>query len=102
VAVLVTVALLLTDAKGEGINFFTEFDYLYSDSETTEKSTGRLSESRSSRFDQLYNLNISKTVYPYLSIRGGGIFGVDDAKTTSDGVDVRREERTTQPFLGIA
>lgn len=100
-ALLIIVALSMPEARGEGIRLFTEFEYRYSDSDITEKSTGRLTEERSYAFDQLYSLDITKTVYPYLEVRGGGVFELDEQKTTTEGVDTRIEERTTRPFLGI-
>lgn len=100
-AVLLIVSLFLAEAKAEGIRLFSELEYLYTDSEITEKATGRVLDSRSSNFSQLYNLDISKSVYPYLSISGGGIFELDETLSTSDGIDVRDEERTIRPFFGI-
>ena len=88
-------------ARTEGINLFTEFDFSQVESNIFRKDTGEKTESDSTRFKQNYNLNATKTVYPYLNFRGGGIFQLENLDSTTDGIATDSEERTIQPFLEL-
>lgn len=87
-------------ASGE-IDLFLEYDYLNSSTESTDKASGEVTKTDFSRFVQLYNLNISRNIYPNLNFRGGGIFELENSDTTTDGEKFDRDERTTRPFLEL-
>ena len=86
-------------ARAEGIDFFSQLTYTWSDSKITDKTTGEKSDSESYRFDQRYNLNLTKTVYPYLTFNAGTFYEVDTNKSLTD--NFKTEEVTLQPVLGL-
>lgn len=85
----------------DGINLYADFEYQNSTSETKNKDTGEVVESESSRFRQLYNLDIQKRIYPNIILRGGGIFELDNLRSFSAGVDSDIDERIIRPFVGL-
>jgi len=93
-------ALFPLSARAEGIDFNSQLTYSRADSKITDKTTGEKSDSESYRFDQRYNLNLAKIVYPYLTFRAGTFFEVDTTKSLTD--NVKREERTLQPLVGLS
>lgn len=82
-------ALLPCIAIAEGISGSVEFNYSTIDTKT-EDASGASATSKTDSFLQRYNLNLEKTIYPYLRFRAGGIFEknisdsiTDDIKTDS-------------------
>ncbi len=103
---LLTVVLLFnifssSNAWAEGINFRGEFNYLNSDSETTNKTTGQVNASVFSRFNQRYNLDFSKTLYPYLILKGGTFYELNNSTSTSQGTETEAEEKILRPFAEL-
>jgi hypothetical protein len=98
---LAVIAVSHRIARAEGINLFSEFEFLQVESDAFRKDTGQTTESESTRFKQNYNLNVTKTLYPYLVVRGGGIFQLEDSDATADGIAADRDERTLQPFVEL-
>jgi hypothetical protein len=92
-------ALLPLSARAEGIDFNSQLTYSRADSKITNKITNEKSDSEFYRLDQRYNLNLAKTVYPYLTFRAGTFYEIDTTKSLTD--DVKREERTLQPLVGL-
>lgn len=88
-------------ARAEGIRLFSELELSQVESELIRKDTGQTTKSDSTNFNQNYNLNVSRTVYPYLNFQGGGIFQLDSSDSTTDGIDTDREKRTIQPFFEV-
>ena len=66
-------ALLPCIAIAEGISGSVEFNYSTIDTKT-EDASGASATSKTDSFLQRYNLNLEKTIYPYLRFRAGGIF----------------------------
>ncbi|UCG14187.1 MAG: hypothetical protein JSU72_06925 [Deltaproteobacteria bacterium] len=97
--ILLMGTLLPLSALAEGIDFNSQLTYSMSDSKITNKTTGETSDSESYRFDQRYNLNLAKTVYPYLTFNAGAFFELDTTKSLTD--DVKTEEMTLQPRVGV-
>lgn len=99
--VLTAIAVSHRIAWAEGINLFSDFEFLHGESDTFRKDTGQTSERDSTRFSQKYNLNVIRTLYPYLLVRGGGIFQLESIDSRTDGTAADRNERIIQPFLEI-
>ena len=97
--ILLTSAILPSSARAEGIGFNSQLTYSRSDSKTTDRDTGEKSNSKSYRFDQRYNLDLTKTIYPYLSFRAGTFYEVNTSKSLSD--NFKTEETTLQPVVGL-
>ncbi|MEJ2430315.1 MAG: hypothetical protein P8075_15560 [Deltaproteobacteria bacterium] len=87
-------AILPLSARAEGIGFNSQLRYSWSDSKTTDRDTGETSNSKSYRFDQRYNLDLTKTLYPYLSFRAGTFYEVNTSKSLTD--NFKTEETTLQ------
>ena len=97
--ILVMSAILPLSARAEGIGFNSQLRYSWSDSKTTDRDTGETSDSKSYRFDQRYNLDLTKTLYPYLSFRAGTFYEVNTSKSLTDNFKI--EETTLQPVVGL-
>lgn len=100
--VILLAFLFLTHRSASGeIGLFLEYDYLNSTSESTDRDTGEVTETDFNRFVQLYNLNISRNIYPNLNFRGGGIFELENSDINTDGEKFERERRTSRPFIEL-
>lgn len=97
---LINFLLPLTAAADE-LKLRTEFEYSNSESDTTNKETGVSENGNSSRFVQLYNLDLSKTIYPNLTFNGGALFESDSSESTSDEQVSTREEETFRPHIAL-
>lgn len=93
--------ILSCNARAEGIDLRTEFSYTGSDSKATNKTTGEASTSEFSAFNQRYNLDISKTLYPYLTFVGGTLYELESFTFTSQETETETEERILRPFVGF-
>jgi len=101
-----TVMLLLAvflpaRVTAEGVRFNSEHLYNYNDSDTTIKDTGEKISSTFTRFDQRYNLDVSKTLYPYLVFATGTFYEHDKSTTSSEDLDVDSTEKTLRPFVEL-
>lgn len=88
-------------ASAEGISAFADYNYLSASTETTIKETGQVHKSDFSELIQLYNLNLSKMLYPYLTFKGGGVFEWDSTDVSSDGSKSSVDERIIRPFFEL-
>ena len=78
-----------------------KFTYTNSESETTNKATGETTSSASSRFKQRYNLDFSKSLYPYLTLVGGTSYDLENATSTSQGTETESEKKILRPFAKL-
>ncbi|MES0445404.1 MAG: hypothetical protein ABUJ92_02560 [Desulfobacterales bacterium] len=103
---LLTVALLFniifsSHARADRLNFHSEFTYDNSDNETTDKTTGQAASSMLSSFNQKYNLDFSKTIYPYLTLAGGTFYNLNNSTFTSQATETESEQKTLRPFAKL-
>ena len=94
-------ALLPSIARTEGIDLRGEFTYNSSDSTTTNNTTGEALSSTFSNFRQLYNLDLSKAIYPYLTFRGGAYYDVADFTSTTGEIKAETEEKLLRPYVRL-
>ena len=94
-------ALLSTTVWADGLKFNSEHNYSQSDGRTKIKTTGQSFDTDFTRFDQRYNLNLSKTIYPYLLFETGTIYEINKLSATTDGDTTDFEERVLSPFAEI-
>jgi hypothetical protein len=87
-------------AKAE-VNLRTEFTNETTSSTRTDKETGQVTSTDRDRFDQLYNLEFGRHVYPNLSFRAGGIFQFSDVRSTSEGTTTKSGSELLHPFLDL-
>jgi hypothetical protein len=69
-------------AEAGRIRFSTELEYRGSDADITNKQTGVETKSDFSFFQQVYDLEIQKEIFPYLEFRSGGVLRLTDSKST--------------------
>jgi hypothetical protein len=103
---LLTVVLLLnamvpSNIRADGIRFFGEFQYNSTDSDTKIKDTGEEISSEFTRFDQRYDLDISKTLYPYLLFATGTVYEHRKTETTTGDLDFDTTEKILRPFVEL-
>jgi hypothetical protein len=90
-----------SNAGADRINLQGEFTYTNSDSETTNKTTGLTAASTFSVFNQRYNLDFSKTIYPYLALGGGTRYELNNSTSTFQVGETETEETILRPFLEL-
>lgn len=78
-----------------------EFGYNKSDFKLTPPS-GETLKSSSALFTQRYNLNMSKTLYPLISLNAGGIFQNAQTESTAGGGTSRGSSTEISPFLNLS
>ena len=66
------------------------------------KTTGEKIDSESYLIRQRYNLDLSKTIYPYLTFDTGTIFELNEATSKTEGTKTEIEETRLQPFLQLS
>jgi hypothetical protein len=97
---LVLMAGLPPAAKAD-LNLHAELTNEKTDSKVTDKETGQVTSSDRDRFDQLYNIDIGRNLYPNLAFRAGGIFQYGDVRSTSEGTITRNHSELLHPFLEL-
>jgi hypothetical protein len=101
IIVFVFTPLLLPHARAEGINFNAEYLYTNSDGDTKIKATGEKINTNFDRFDQRYNLDISKNIYPYLIFSTGSIYEYNKLTSETEGDRTRFREEILRPFAEL-
>jgi len=102
-AVMLFFQVLLAENVGaDGINLRGEITYQDTETKTTNKLSGEKIDSDSYLIRQQYNLNFSKTIYPYLSFNAGTLFDLDETTSKTEGTKTESEERLLQPFLQLS
>ena len=85
----------------EGVNFRTELSYANSNVENTNKITGEKTKSNFDSFDQIYNVDLSKTIYPYLTFAAGTFAEFFNSTSKTAGTKTDLEERLLIPFVQL-
>jgi hypothetical protein len=88
-------------ALADEINLRGDFDYIITDTDSTDKNTGIETSSEFTFFNQRYNFNLSKTIYPYLTLLGGALYEIENSKSTLDDTDTEFEEKLLRPFVEL-
>ena len=99
--ILFAVLLLPTIACGDSINFVGRLQYTSTDTTNKNKTTGEKTKSDFLRLDQRYNLDLQKTIYPYLTFSAGTFLELDEARAKSEGSTSTAEERVLSPYVGL-
>ena len=94
--------LLAPNAGAEGIRLNGEITYQDVDTTTTNKTTGEKFDTNSYLIRQRYNLDLSKTIFPYLSFDTGSIFELSHTNSETEGTTTKRDERLLQPFVRLS
>jgi hypothetical protein len=88
-----------SDVCADGIDFRGQFFYRTTDSETTNKRTGRTLTSEFWSFDQQYRFDFSKTLYPYLTLIGGTLYQLNTSTSTAQDIEFETEEKVLKPYV---
>jgi hypothetical protein len=86
----------------EDIRLSTEFKYINSDFESTNNDTGDVTDSKTSSFEQDYNITMRRDLYPFLLLEGGAFFELDDFRSTTDDTTFESNAREIRPFIGLS
>ena len=98
------VALLNTSAlsaRADAINFNSRFHYTNSNSQTILKSTNEQIDAEFNSFDQRYNLDFSKSLFPYLSIAAGSFYELNDITTTNQNLESDIKQDRISPYVEL-
>ena len=87
--------------RAERVSLSGEFNFLNSDSSITNKATGQTFSSTFSGLNQYYNLDFSKTLYPYLALTGGTSYKLDKGTNTSQSSEVDTTESILRPYVRV-
>ena len=103
---LVTIILFLHgffawNACADDIRFTGDLKYQNLDTKNTNKVTGQETHTKSYSFQQQYNLNFSKTLYPYLKFDGGTLFEYNQYTSKTEGTKSETDERLLRPFVNL-
>jgi hypothetical protein len=95
-ALLAAAVLLPADGRAEGVTLTGNLSYQGSKSDTKFKATGEEIDGDSSRFTQLYNIELRKQLFPYLGFRTGALLTRDNNRTTTEDIRTKltRENQT--------
>ena len=85
----------------EGVNFRTELTYTNSDVEDKSKITGEKTKGNFYSFNQVYNFDLSKTIYPYLTFAAGTLFESENSTTKTSDTKTDSEERRLIPYVQL-
>ncbi|TFG89941.1 MAG: hypothetical protein E4H16_02720, partial [Candidatus Atribacteria bacterium] len=94
-------AFLSLNASADRINFRSKLEQVNSDSEITDKMTGDVFHSEFSAFDQQYNLDLSKTIYPYLTLSGGTFYEILKSTSTFESIETETKENVLRPYVEL-
>jgi hypothetical protein len=94
-------ALLLSTARADGVRFNSDLLYTNSSTTTKLKATGESIDSDFDRFDQRYNLNVTKRFFPYLSFETGAIYEFNQLTSKTEGNKVDIDEEILRPYVEL-
>jgi hypothetical protein len=71
-------------------------------SELTDKESGIVTSTDNNKFDQLYNIDLARQLYPHLSFRSGLTAQLNDGRTTSEGDTTKSGSEMLHPFIDVS
>jgi hypothetical protein len=87
-------------ARADGLRGTVEFDYTISDSESRNAGAAAVQTDTQS-FTQRYRLDIDRTLFPFLKLRGGGLFEKIDSTSTTGGTDIDSTFTRVNPYAEL-
>jgi hypothetical protein len=88
-------------ARADGVDFNTDHQYINSRGTTKFKLTGENLDTNYEQINQLYNLNLSKNIYPYLLFNSGTVYQINSTSSSSGDNNVDTEEKILTPFAEL-
>jgi len=99
---VVDTLLFPVGALAEITRMTADLEYNGTEFKTKYRDTGVKQKTDYAYFKQLYDLQIQKEIFPYLTLRAGGRFDVRNTKTKVDEEPtVEFDEETSQPFVEL-
>jgi hypothetical protein len=89
------------DARADGIDFNSSHRYTKSQGTTKFKLTGEKLDTDFDEFDQIYNLNLQKSIYPYLVFSTGAVYQIFNTSSTTGDNKVDTEEKNLAPYVEL-
>src|SRR3989337_3940770 len=99
-SVLAYALVMRGSAMADGISGSVEFNYNALDAKTSD-ATGLSTESKQSSILERYNLNLERTIYPYLKLRAGGLFEKTFTNVRTDEAETRSSVAKMNPSLDL-
>jgi hypothetical protein len=93
--------LWLSTAWADGVRFNGDLLYTTSDTNTQLKTTGESIDSDFDRFDQRYNLNVTRRFFPYLNFETGAVYEYNQLTSKTEGNKVDIDEEILRPFVEL-
>ncbi|MBU0679931.1 MAG: hypothetical protein KKD73_00765 [Proteobacteria bacterium] len=91
----------LPHAAQAEINLRAQLTEEMTSSELTDKESGIVTSTDNNRFDQLYNIDLARQLYPHLSFRSGLTAQLNDGRTTSEGDTTKSSTEMLHPFIDV-
>jgi hypothetical protein len=102
ISTLCSVGLFPSNSRAaESINIGTELQYVHSEIETTNNDTGNVTAGDFNSFDQNYIINVSRELYPFLTLSGGSSFELNKSRSASDELITKRKEKSIRPYIDL-
>ncbi len=89
-----TIACLADD-----ISFNARWRTINSNSQTTLKTTNERIDAESFNFDQRYNLNFTKNLFPNLTFAAGSFYQINEITTTNQDLETEINQERLSPYL---
>lgn len=98
--------LLPVLSHAEGISIMADLEYFLTQENSTDKTTGNVSDTEFSRFSQLYRLDLTRQLYPNLLFMLGGNYENDDTssqiqRSNLPEISGDTAERTIRPYVSV-
>ena len=93
--------VLVSAVGADSLGLRGDFNYINTEIDQTNKSSGIETSSDFSFLDQKYNFDFSKTIFPYLTFQGGTFYRIQDSTTTAESTETKLEERLLRPFVEL-
>ncbi len=98
-AITLILTILPLSAWSDGINFNSRLASVTSSSKTTLKSTNEQIDADFNSFDQRYNLDFSKSLFPYLTFTAGAFYQLNESTASNQDLETEIKQDRLSPFL---
>ena len=100
-ALMVWMCARVSIVRADTLRVRGDWEVTTTDSRVTNTATGERIESKFTRTVQQYNLDVTKNIFPTLTLLGGAFYELTDLDTTTDGQDSQSEETFLRPFVRL-
>jgi hypothetical protein len=88
-------------AEGGQIRVQADLEYIYSDIDSEDLRNGDTENTVFSYFKQKYDVQLQKQLFPYLTVRGGGLFELIDSNANTEGSKSGFDQTATRYFAQL-